>query len=114
MIALVVASWALMPRTAIKEPGIDSSAMKAWSSRIASLTIEEIQTRAELTHSLLRANGGERIQAAKIAKAPDAWEPTLKTETEGERCRRFNLTNRRLRDHNSSNRMFSLPWEGDE
>jgi hypothetical protein len=66
MIALGADMWTLMPIAATGEPGLDSGVTKAQSSRIASLTIDDI------------------------------------------------LTDIRFRDPNSSKRMFSLPWEGDE
>ncbi len=44
MIALEADSWTLMPITATAEPGVDSSITKTQSSRIASLTIDDLPT----------------------------------------------------------------------
>ncbi|MGZ8382333.1 MAG: hypothetical protein ACXWWH_12180 [Nitrospira sp.] len=44
MIALEADSWTLMPITATAEPGIDSGITKTQSSRIATLTIDDIPT----------------------------------------------------------------------
>ncbi len=42
MIALEVDIWTFMPITATAEPGVDSSTVKIQSSRIRSLTIDDI------------------------------------------------------------------------
>ncbi|MDI3464692.1 MAG: hypothetical protein OJF50_003513 [Nitrospira sp.] len=44
LIALEADGWTLMPRTATAGPRVDSSSMKAQSSRIASLTIDDLLT----------------------------------------------------------------------
>src|SRR6185437_11226638 len=41
LIALEADWWTLMPRTAIVEPGVDSSLTRTHSSRLAALTIDE-------------------------------------------------------------------------
>jgi len=93
MVALVLALVAILPMTAMAEPVIDSSAVKALSTRTEPLSIGEVLARIELTHPLLRAAGAERTKArAKILKALAAWEPTFKNITEAERYNTWNLT----------------------
>jgi outer membrane protein TolC len=93
MIALVLAVVTLLPMTALAEPVIDLSAVKAQSTRSAPLTIDEVLARIELTHPLLQATGVERTKArAKILKALGAWEPTFKNITETERYQTWNVT----------------------
>ncbi len=93
MIALVLAIVTFLPMTALAEPVIDSSALKAQSTRTAPLTIDEVLARIELSHPLLRAMGAERAKArAKILKALAAWEPTFVNHTMTERYQTWNLT----------------------
>ena len=93
MIALVLAIVTLLPMTALAEPLIDDSALKAASSRTTPLTIGEVLARIELTHPLLQAMGAERSKArAKILKALGAWEPQFKNYTQTERYQTWNLT----------------------
>lgn len=84
----------MVPATALAEPMIDSSVVKAQSARTAPLTISEVLARIELTHPLLRATGLERAQArAKVLKALGAWEPKFRNEVEYDRYQTYNLTN---------------------
>jgi outer membrane protein TolC len=92
MAALVLMILILLPVTTLAEPVIDSSTVRAQSTRTEPLTISEVLARIELTHPLLRATGVERMQArAKILKALGAWEPTVKNITEAARFQTFNF-----------------------
>ncbi|OQW32944.1 MAG: hypothetical protein A4E19_06230 [Nitrospira sp. SG-bin1] len=94
MILLLLFSLMMVPVTAGAETVIDSSVVRAQSTRTAPLTIEEVLARIELTHPLLKATGLERAQArAKILKALGAWEPKVRNEVEFDRYQTFNLTN---------------------
>jgi outer membrane protein TolC len=94
LILLLLFSLVMVPATALAEPVLDSSVLKAQSTRTAPLTIEEVLARIELTHPLLRAMGLERTQArAKVLKALGAWEPKLRNELEMDRYQTYNLTN---------------------
>ena len=94
MILLLLFSLMSVPAIALAEPMLDSRAVQAQSTRTATLTIEEVLARIELTHPLLQATGLERAQArAKVLKALGAWEPKVRNELEFDRYQTYNLTN---------------------
>ena len=94
MILLLLFSLMSVPAIALAEPILDSRAVQAQSTRTATLTIEEVLARIELTHPLLQATGLERAQArAKVLKALGAWEPKVRNELEFDRYQTYNLTN---------------------
>lgn len=100
MILLLLFSLMSVPAIALAEPILDSRAVQAQSTRTATLTIEEVLARIELTHPLLQATGLERAQArAKVLKALGAWEPKVRNELEFDRYQTYNLTNATGNNH---------------
>jgi outer membrane protein TolC len=95
LMTLVLAMLTLLPTMALAESSTtETPATTASAMRTAPLTIEEVLSRIELTHPLLRATGLERAVArAKVLKALGAWEPKLRNELEVDRYQTFNLTN---------------------
>ena len=114
MAALLFLILILFPVSALAEPVLDSSALKAQSARTEPLTISEVLARIELTHPLLRATGVERMDArAKILKALGAWEPTFKNRTEADRFQSWNFlafVNETTGGYNDTTIQMGHPW----